>query len=105
MSEEKKEIKKYYLGDKELADAGNRTFVEGVTVLVEEVEYKKLAAEIKTLDHILKQKVELIDKKNQQIDQLSDEKQVVPLALFEEEQMRVKIMRAKLKKLGAWGGE
>lgn len=105
MSEEKKvEIKKYYLSEN-----GEHISVvplgEGQTILTEESEYKKLAGENKALKHELKKLAELVDKKNAEIDQFSDETKTVPASLFDETKARLEMCRKKLKKLGSWQGE
>lgn len=107
MSEEKKEIKKYYMNP-EIFDGIHDVVLnkeEGYTALVEESEYKKLAGENKALKHELKKLAELVDKKNAEIDQFSDETKTVPASLFDETKARLEMCRKKLKKLGAWQGE
>ena len=105
MSEEKKEITKYYLYDNNGESEVSFLKREGSTTLVEESEYKKLAGENKALKYELQKLSDLVDQKNMQIDQFSDEKQVVPLGVFEEVKTRLEICRKKLKKLGSYAGE
>lgn len=113
MSEEKKEeIKKYYtnlenipssLANDEPCYAIYTRPKKDFKVLVEESEYKKLAGELKYTQHVLKQKIELIDKKNQEIDQLSDSTKTVPESTYLELKEKAEEMRKLLVKLGAAG--
>lgn len=103
MSEKKPEFKKYYLS-KDGEHISMISLGEGQTVLVDEVEYKKVVAENKVLDRILKQKVELIDKKNKEIDEMSDEKKVVSETAFNELNAKYQDAVKLLKKLGAYRG-
>lgn len=110
MSEEKKELEKWTLqysdGSHEIFAAGPKIVPGGQEIfVVRESEYKKLAGENKALKYELQKLSDLVDQKNMQIDQFSDEKQVVPLGVFEEVKTRLEICRKKLKKLGSYGGE
>lgn len=105
MSEEKKEIKKYHFTKTALTIAQSETVPPDMITVVEESEYKKLAGENKALKYELQKLSDLVDQKNMQIDQFSDEKQVVPLGVFEEVKTRLEICRKKLKKLGSYAGE
>ena len=108
MSEEKvekkkEEIKKWKLINNSVVFDGPE--VKSDLIVVEASEYYKMQARALNAEYDAKKLAEILSKRDLELDQMMDEKQVAPISLFEEVKIRLEICRKKLKKLGAYSGE